>query len=75
MYLVAGGKLKGEVLQKNELFISRHSTQALEKTVILLEKHWSCENSAGPPDYGKLSYKLWCLTKISNLGKAVTSYV
>ena len=24
--------------------------KALEKTIILLEKHWSCENSAGPTD-------------------------
>ena len=49
--------------------------KALEKTIILLEKHSSCENSAGPTDKCKLSYKLRCLTKISNLGKAVTSYV
>ena len=37
--VVVGGKLKGEALAKNELSIIRHSPKALEKTIILLEKH------------------------------------
>ena len=39
----------------NELSIIRQGPQALEETINLQEKQWSCKNSAGPTDKCKLS--------------------